>query len=141
MAIATANKNVGRQYPLVAYQEFTLSEMTSGSALLTVKLPAGAIVVSGFAFISTAFNSGTTDALTIGDGGSAARYATVTAGSGALSANLYKALTPTGYQYTAADTVDLTWTGAGTAATTGAGYLLVTYIVENRANEVVPDYT
>lgn len=141
MALSNANKSTGRQYPLVAYQEFTLAELASGTAIPLVKLPAGSIVLGGMLVFTTAFNAGTSDAATVGDGGSAARYATIAAGSGALSANLYKAITPTGYQYTVADTIDLVWTAVGTAATTGAGFLLIQYITEGRANEVIPDYT
>lgn len=141
MAISNANRAVGRQYPLVAYQEFTLAELTSGSNVPAIKLPAGSIVTGGMVVITTAFNSGTTDGLDIGDGTLATRYASVSDALNALSAGLYTALVPTGYQYTAVDTIDIKWTGAGTAATTGAGYLLVEYITEGRANEVVPDYS
>lgn len=141
MTIAAANKNVGHQYALVASQAFTLAELTSGTAVPLVKLPAGARVLGGMCVITTAFNSGTSDAMIIGDDGDTDRYAAVTAGSGALSANLYKAITPTGYKYTAPNTVDLTWTGVGTAATTGAGTLYVMYVVDGRANEVMPDYS
>ena len=127
-------KDSGRQKVQCGYVEFALADLTSGTRMPAIDVPAGAIVLGGFVGITTAFNSGTTDALIVGDSVDADEYATVSAGSGALSAALYKALTPTGYQYTTNDAIELTWTGAGTAATTGAGYMIVYYIVEGRAN-------
>lgn len=127
-------KDSGRQNVKCGYVEFDLADLTSGTRTPAIDVPAGAIVLGGFVGITEAFNSGTTDALIVGDSVDADEYATVSAASGALSLGLYKALTPTGYQYTANDAIELTWTGAGTAATTGAGYMLVYYIVDGKAD-------
>jgi hypothetical protein len=126
-------KDPGRQEVTAAYVEFDHADLTSGTRTPLIDIPAGAIVLGGFVGITEAFNSGTTDALIVGDAVDADEYATVAAGSGALSLALYKALTPTGYQYTTNDAIELTWTGAGTAASAGAGYMIVYYIVEGRA--------
>jgi hypothetical protein len=48
------------------------------------------------------------------------------------------ALVPTGYRYTAPDTIDLTGTLTGAAATAGAGTLRVQYVIKDRAQEVQP---
>lgn len=139
MALANADKNVGRQYPLVAFQEFDFADLTAGAATPIVKLPAGARVIGGELVISTIFNSGTSDKLDVGDGGSATRY--IAGGADNASTAQRIAIVPTGYKYTAGDTVDVTWTAAGAAATAGDGYLMVQYIIDGRANEVVPDYS
>lgn len=138
MAISNARKNTGHQYPLVAYQEFVLADFVSGTAAPAVKLPAGAIVIGGEIVITTAFNAGTTNTIDVGDGGDDDRYTSTIITASSLGRT---ALTLTGYQYTTADTIDLLATLSGTAATTGAGYLMVMYIVEGRTNEVMPDYT
>lgn len=128
-------KQTGRQYPLVAMAEISYADLTSGTALEAIKLPGNSRVVSGQLIVTTAFNSATSDTITVGDGGSAARYkGSIDGQSAALTA-----LVPTGYKYTAPDTVDVTWTGVGTAPTAGAAVLIVEYVTDNRANEVVPN--
>jgi hypothetical protein len=140
MAIANADKNVGRQYPLVAYQEFDFADLSSTEVTPIVKLPANAIVTGGALVITTAFNSGTTDLLEVGDSVQDDDYLVAgTADNGSTAQ--YIAFTPSGYKYAAPDTIDVKWTPVGTAATAGAGYLVVEYIVPTRANEVVPDYS
>lgn len=126
-------KNVNRQYPLVAKVEFDYTSFgASGVAEEAVDLPAGAKVTGGALVITTAFNSATSDAIDVGDGDAANRY---------LSAQDVKtavgsfALTPTEKEYTAKDTVDIEWTGVGAAPSQGAGYLLLEYIIDDRANE------
>ena len=140
MAISNADKNNGRQYTLVAYQEFDFADLSSTAVTPIVKLPANSIVLGGALVITTAFNSGTTDLLEVGDGVQDDDYL-VAGGADNGSTAQYIVFTPTGYKYTAADTIDVKWTPVGTAATAGAGFLIVEYIVTTRANEVVPDYT
>ena len=139
MALANADKNVGRQYALTAYQEFDYADLSSTAVVPLVKLPANAIVTGGALVITTPFNSGTTDLLEVGDDHDDDKY--VAGGSDNGSTAQYIAFTPTGYKYTAANTVDIKWTPDGAAASAGAGYLIVEYIVTTRANEVVPDYS
>lgn len=127
-------KDSGRQNVQCGYVEFDNADLTSGTRTPLIDIPAGAIVLGGFVGITEAFNAGTTDALIVGDSVDADEYATVSAAQNSLTLGLYKALTPTGYQYTTNDAIEITWTQAGTAATTGAGYLVVYYIVEGRAN-------
>lgn len=128
-------KNAARQYPLSAEVDFDYADLTSGSAVAAIDVPAGAVIVGGELVVGTAFNSATSDVISIGDGGSATRYEN--AQDVKTAAGIWP-LTLTGYRYTEADTIDVTWTGAGTAPTAGAGTLRIQYVIENRANEVNP---
>jgi len=137
MAILDKNRNHGRQFPLVAVQDFDYTELTSGSATAAVKLPANARVVGGGVVIETAFNDTGTDLADVGDGGDPNRYSALQID---FAATGYTALDITGYKYTTTDYVDITYTGANGNASAGAGVLIVEYVVDERANEVMPDY-
>lgn len=128
-------KDAGRQYPMTAYVDFTFADLTSGSGIAAIDIPPGATVTGGGLLISTAFDSGTSDTMSIGDSGVTTRYENA---QDVKSAAGFWPLTLTGYKYTVPDTIDLLWTAVGTAATAGAGRLIVEYIMDNRANEVVP---
>lgn len=136
MAIATADRNVGLQYPLVGFQTFALSQLTAGSGVGAIKLPAGARVIGGELVITEVFNSTSTDTISVGDSGSATRYL----GATNVRATGRTALVPTGYKTTAPADVLLTWASGGGTPTTGAGFLTVMFIMDGRANEVVPVY-
>lgn len=135
-------KRSARQSPISARVDFALADLTSGTAVPAVDLPANARILRTFLRITTAFNSGTTDAMVIQSSeGTPKAYITISAGSGALAASKVWSTDPAiagtassnvGFINTAASTLDVKWTGAGTAATTGAGTLLVEYIVDNR---------
>lgn len=129
-------KNVGRQEVITAMASFALADLTSGSAVAAIDLPANARIVEAFVKIGTAFNSGTTDALVIqSNEGTPKAYITVSAALNSLTAGLTlrAANTNLGFKNTVASTVDVKWTGAGTAATTGDGVLIVEYVVDGRA--------
>lgn len=129
------SKDVGRQYPLVARVPFTYADFgASGVAEQAVDTPAGAKVIGGELVITTAFNSATSDAIDVGDGVTPGRY--LSAQDVKTAAGRF-ALVPTNYSYAEKDTIDIEWTGVGTAPTQGAGYLLLQYILEDRANENV----
>jgi hypothetical protein len=89
-------------------------------------IPAGAIVVGGYIYVSDATTAAVT--VTVGDGGSAARYL------GATSAAAFgrTVLVPTGYKYTSDDTIDMVFGGADPAAN-GVIELVVEYIIEGRS--------
>lgn len=125
-------KNAGRQSPLVAEVAFTFEDLVSAVAKAAADLPAGATVVGGEVIIDTAWNTGTTDVLDVGDGDDPNRYS---ASAINLKVAGRTALTLTGYKYAAADTVDLTKTAVGTAPTQGAGRLHLNYILSGRASE------
>lgn len=125
----------GRQEVVAAIVDYALADLTSGTAVAAVELPANARVVAVTNKIGTAFNSGTSDALVIQSNEDTPKaYITIGAGAGALSAGLtsVSATTNLGFKNTVKSTIDVKWTGVGTAATTGTGTLIVEYVVDKR---------
>ncbi len=137
MAIASKDRNHGRQWALVAMQDFELSQLEDGVAVAAVKLPYGARVVGGGVIISEVFNSTATDTLTIGDGLDPDRYTATAVNARALG---FTALDVTGHKYSTTDYVDIIWDSGGGTPGTGKGTLIVEYLVDGKANEIVPDY-
>ena len=129
-------KAAGRQTPLIANVDFTYADLTSGSAIEAIDLPPGAIVIGGYLNITTAFNSGTTDLLEIGDGADADKFVAGGADNGSTAQTVLFDVAAQWTEYTAKDTVDVTWTAVGTAATAGAATLVVESIIDGRACEV-----
>ena len=133
--------NINRQTRLVAYVDITYADLVSGSAVNAIHLPAGARVLGGFLDITTAWNSGTSDSLTVGDTvGSTPdvdRYKTATdaqaTGLGALLGPLTNAVIPSGGAW-----VTVSITSVGDAATAGAARLQVEYVVDDRVTEYNP---
>lgn len=102
------------------------------SGVIVGTLPAGAMLVSAAAVITTAFNAATTNVLQLGTtatGGEILASAVVLAGAtGFKSATSGTAFAT----IPAADTdVYASFTQTGTAATTGVGYLMVGFIPNN----------
>ena len=120
-----------RQYPLSALAPFTFADLTSGVAVPIVELPPGAVVTGGMVVIEAAFDSATSDTLVVGDAGDPDRYVAGVDGQ----ATGATALVPTGYLTPSTTDITLTWTCVGAAPTQGAGYLVVTYIREDRSQE------
>lgn len=128
-------KNSSRQYPLVAKVEFAYDDLTSGVAEEAIDLPGGARVVGGRIAITTAFDSVTSDTLTVGDGTTADRYASGVDGQAVGSTEL----TPDEAANTVGKgAVGLTWTESGGGVSQGAGFLEVEYVIDGRANEAQP---
>lgn len=122
-------KNDGRQSPLVASVDVGFADFVSGTLEAAVELPAGAVVLSGNFNVTEAFDSGTSDSITVGDAADEDRYLTATD----AQAVALTALVPTGLAVTGIDDVTVTLTSVGTAATAGAATLTVEYIVPGRA--------
>lgn len=130
-------KKSGRQDELVATADFTFADLVDNTYVAAVDVPVGAIVTGGHLNITTLFNSATTDQFSIGDkegsaAASAATYAALSADVTAVPANI--AIVPTGKKYASAGSVGVVWDGAGAVPTTGAGRLVVKYIIDNRAH-------
>lgn len=131
-----ATKNPNRQCVETAICEFTYANLTSGAYEAMVDLPLGAIVTGGGVFITTLFNSATTDKFSIGDkrGSENATATTYAAQSADVTATgRAAAITPTGEEMTLASTVGIVWTGDGAAPSAGAGILVVEYIQADKA--------
>ena len=120
-----------RQYELSAVVDFEYDDLTSGTQTNAIELPSDAIVTGGHVYISTAFNSLTSDVIIIGDTDDDNEYLTSTS----IAAIGLTALVPTGVKLTAGKEVTLTWTGVGTAPSAGVGQLVITYIRQGRSNE------
>lgn len=118
-----------------------LADITSGTSFSVGWVPAGATVYDAYAIVDTAFNSGTSDLLDIGfenagDGTTsdpnefmtAVSIASVGKKAADELATAGDLRFPSGAQITA------TWTGAGTAATTGNMDVVVLYAVDNDGN-------
>lgn len=121
-----------RQYPLVSYTAFAFGDLTSAVASKLFEMPLGSIVTGGLYLLDTVFNSGTSDAITVGD----TDVDEYIADANAADAVAVTEFTLTGIGVAAANTtVNIIWTGAGTAPTTGAGRVLAYYIVPTRFNE------
>lgn len=132
MANTTLKPANGRQYPLFAEATINFDQIAdTGVAVAAIKLPVNAIVVGGAVVVDTAFNTGTTAVLDVGDSTTGNRYKNdvdlKTAG--------YTALVPTGYVSDGADIL-VTPALVGTAATQGKVRVIVEYIISGRAHEV-----
>lgn len=123
----------GRQEVIAMRKEVLYSDLTNddGTSEALFDIPYGAEVVGGGITVNTVFDSTTSDVLDIGDGVDDDEY---TSSQIDLTSAGYTALTVTGYQYTAADTIDVEWT-AGSTGTATAGKFTVTvlYVVEGRS--------
>lgn len=117
-------KDSGRQDVGCAIVNFTYADLISGVFAAAVELPIGAIVVGGALRIDTAFNSATSDTMTVGTSTSAAKY-----GSG-FSVHAVGSFPLTGLCREEESQVDvgIIWTGVGAAPSAGAGRLVVMYV-------------
>ncbi len=121
-------KESGRQDIISAKVDFTFgtgADVAVQGSFEAIQVPQNAIVVGGYIYVSDA-TTATVD-INIGDGGSTTRY--IAAVDGAATG--LTALVPTGYKYTAQDTIDVTITVANPAAA-GAATLVVNYIVDGK---------
>lgn len=125
-------ENKGVQAPSVKVAEIDLADLTSAEALDIISLPAQAVVTGGHVYVSEAFNSTSSDALTIGDLDDADEYKT----SMSVQATGLTALVPTGIACTTANqrTITLTWTSGGGTPTTGKLRVVLEYIDLSRSD-------
>lgn len=123
--------NSDRQQSRFATVDIAYTDLTSGAAATAIKLPVNAVVISGAVVVKTAFNSGTSDVIVVGDSATSNRYRA----SVSIASTGRQAFTPTGY-VTLSTTRELqvTWTGAGAAPSAGALRVEVEYIVLGRGD-------
>jgi len=128
-------KNPGRQWPLVAKVSFGFADFVgqSGVPLAAIDLPVGASVLDASITITEVFNSATTDLLEMAGSG-----ITVGGADNGSSLGTYVTSTLNSTAVAVATTVTIEWTGVGAIPTTGAGFGMVEYIMDGKANEVVP---
>lgn len=95
-----------------------------------IPLPPNANVVGGELIVETAYDTGTTATISVGDSASATRYL----GATSLKSAARTALTLTGYRG-AGENIRLTFAHAGTVPTVGKATVRVQYTIQGRANE------
>ena len=124
-------KDVNRQKPEIAIVDINMSDLTSGTASSVVMdIPAGAVVAFGDLFTTEAWDSTSTDVMSVGDATSATRY--LSGGNiRALAARV--ALVPTGFVSTG-EGLKVTWTSGGGSPTTGSVRLMVGYYIIGKAD-------
>lgn len=135
-------KDAGRQWPLFAEVEITYKDLNDGAVVASIvekaiDVPYGACIIGGQVIIDEIFadadDTGTCT-IAVGDGGVANRYL----GDTDATDLGRTALVPTGYKYTAPDTIDVDFAIVSEALTRGKARLQVWYVIEDRANEVNP---
>ncbi len=125
-------KQNGRQSKLTATATIDAADWAAAAAPVGFDLPYNAIVTGGEIIVETVFDS-TTNTMSVGDSGSATRYASAVN----LKAAARTALTLTGFRYTGSGgSVLLTYAMTGTAPTQGKAFINLEYIVVDRATEV-----
>jgi hypothetical protein len=153
-------KSSDRQQAIVAYADVgledlvgpfitasttvNLADLTSGDDFTTaLALPVGAVVVSGTVNVDVAFDSATSDTLTVGDASTGDRYL-----AGADLQDLApKPLVPTGFIGTSGEAaLTVNWTGVSTAPTVGRfsitlQYYVVADVITETANVLYSDLT
>ncbi|MFZ4537156.1 hypothetical protein [Propionivibrio sp.] len=129
-------KDINRQEILSALVTINVADVLgkSGVAQAAVSMPPNCIVIGGAIVTRTAFNSVTSDVLSVGDAGLATRYLSESSVAVAGTA----ALVPTGYltpgtTSSASGDIFVTWTGVGTAPSTGQVQLRVDYVQVGRS--------
>lgn len=130
-----------RSYVLCVNASFSYDDFTSGVGLPFCTLPVGARVLGGFCAITTAWNSGTSDSLEIGDATDPNEYLSALDAQSAVTtefslSNMFDAagaITPA--IVAASDEILIEITSAGTAATAGAGNAAMFYIDITKADE------
>jgi hypothetical protein len=92
-------------------------------------IPANSIVLRTWVVVTTAFNNGSTNTMTIGTSGSAAAFGTgIALGTVGVITGGTALATATVMAPTADTSLTATMASTGAAATTGAGYVVVEYI-------------
>jgi len=140
----TITKNSNRQKPQVAYVDVSLADLVGGyltdhtgvgladltstvAYVTPIALPTGSVIVSGSVTVEQAFNSTSTDVITVGDASTADRYVGSTS---VRAAGTVIPFVPTGFITTASQpAINVTWTSGGGSPTTGRLRIAVTYYV------------
>ncbi len=130
-----------RSYVLSVTANFSYDDFTSGVGLPFCTLPVGAQVIGGYCRITTAWDSGTSDSLEIGDATDPNEYISAQDATSAVLqefslSNLFDAAGATTPQILAAtDETLIEITSVGSAATAGVGSACMLYIDTTKADE------
>ena len=116
-----------RGYALSAFNTYLFSDFVSGVGAEVFKIPLGSTILGGRLSITTAFNSGTSDGIEVGDATDDNRYLASTDAQVVANSELLGNLL--GYSIVEADRAILVeLTSVGGAATAGAGEVLALFV-------------
>ena len=122
----------------VVAQSNTTTFANSTAANMFV-LPAGAQILNVYLDVTEAFNAGTNNSVTIKVGSTTIASVTATSANIAVGRQtLTLAATTSWVNVTADSFITSTFTGTGTAATTGIGYVTVEYVVRGSDGAQAP---
>lgn len=122
----------------VVAQSNTTTFANSTAANMFV-LPAGAQILNVYLDVTEAFNAGTNNTVTIKVGSTTIASVTATSANIAVGRQtLTLAATTSWVNVTADSFITSTFTGTGTAATTGIGYVTVEYVVRGSDGAQAP---
>ena len=134
----------GRQEVISARADFGFADLTTGVAVPAIDLPDGARIHRVLLKVTEAFNSVTSDALTVQSNESTPKtYIVITAASGSLAAGKAWSADPviagtasSNILFTnpVASTIDIKWATVGGVPTTGKATLIVEYTRTGRAD-------
>lgn len=122
-------KNIERQWPLAAMVPVGVENIGADNGV-DLQLPPGALLVDLKVLATTAFNSGTTATLTVGDG------TTTFANAVDISTTGNKSVSNVPKYYPSGGKLSITLAQTGTDATAGEATVVATYVIRNRGNEV-----
>jgi len=126
----TMTKNPSRQGPLYAYVDINMTDLTSGvESDVAMDLPPNSVIIQGRLVTTEAWNSTTSDVLTVGDATDPDRYL---ANGDIRSLGAIVPLVPTGFIATG-EGLKVLWTSGGGTPTTGKVRLEVMYFILGRA--------
>lgn len=130
---STARRNTSQQ---VGYLRFTVNwnDLPAAAAQMKQWLPAGAVIIGTDVNVTTAFNAGTTNVLSVGFEPTTFTNIVTTAQAVAGTLGLKANLPPTGLALVdlAADQqVGVLYTQTGTAATAGRAIVIIKYVPNN----------
>lgn len=111
-----------------------IGAVAGAQAFDAIKLPKGARVTGGQITVVTVGNDSGAQTMSVGDSGSATRYL----GATSIKSAARTALVPTGYTGTGED-IRLTFSNNTGDATTGKVVVDVIYVIDGKADNVVPN--
>ena len=125
-----SNPSQARQYHTQQVHYFRRAITFSETGTLTIGvIPAGAVVINAGVVVTTAFNAGTTNTLDIGTSADTDGFATALA-LGTVGRIVADEMATSNDLYSTSDvTLQCVVTLSGTAATTGAGFVYVEYVI------------
>jgi len=127
-------KNPSRQGPLIAHVDINMADLVSGVAsAVAMDIPPNAVIIQGSLITTEAWDSTTSDVLSVGDDTSANRYL---ADGDIRALGAVVPLVPTGFISTG-EGLKVTWTSGGGTPTTGQVRLMVMYYILGRAESTL----